>query len=252
MPSRIYSQMSIERPLQDKGMAELAQQLSRNSQAGRNFGASGMDYFYERDRAPNILYKPASEQDIEGLQQRARQSGFPNGLPEDYVEFLRLSNGIGNRYPRDYDEIFAPVSLVAFERSSGRAMKHTLFPLKGELKDLGIKVDWPDEIWALNIGIGGEGHQHIFPETVAKPVGEGLRKALEKTKDPAKKAEIEHIAKLMAGSLDDLPNMRCFVTRFVYPLGWTELFCSFKRLLESLVEDTTEKPRKGKGAQKGV
>ena len=118
---------SVTRPLKDKTVAELVHMFNDKCLAARRLGAGGASARFDEDgdgdyALPSTFLKdPASEATIDELERKVRAApyNFSDGLPADYVEFLKVSNGI---YAHDraasQDEIFRPVSEVELEEGS--------------------------------------------------------------------------------------------------------------------------------------
>ena len=141
-----------KRPLQDKSVSELVHMFNEKCLAARSLGSNGATEGYEDDEEmpSTFLKNPASEEAIEKLQRTVRASphNFTNGLPEDYVEFLRITNGIyGGDDGRNAGGIFSPVETVKPEEDGA-----TIDMLKMDLDDLNDKIDWPTESWVIDIG----------------------------------------------------------------------------------------------------
>ena len=91
---------SMVRPFKDKTIAELVHMFNDKCIAQERLGHMGTsEAFEEEDRGPlpsTFLKDPTSEAAIDELERKVRAEpyNFSDGLPADYVEFLKITNGI--------------------------------------------------------------------------------------------------------------------------------------------------------------
>ena len=235
---------TVGRPLKDKSIAQLLHKLARQCRHGRRFTAHG--YEYCGDCPSTFFAEPVSESAFAALQRvvRGPPYEFSDGLPEDYVEFLRLTDGFNGSWGNDWQYGFWPVDLLVPScRDDAKDVLHeTPFireDLKFYLEELGVEFEWPRGIYPLNIGKGGiHGFMVMFPNAVTRLVADGLRKAHSDAKGADDRAAIEKLANLFVdGGIGNLDQAQSFVMRYWYPIGDAEMYSSFKHILEFMVVD---------------
>jgi hypothetical protein len=164
----------------DKSIPELVKFMNENyvaTQAGDPSEADG------DEAAPSYLMSPASADDIQELEERI---GFT--LPDDYKEFLRVSNGFSEKHdPLDASGIFYGSSCVDWDEFIEDTQQGIeLLPYPYTAIDLMDTFEWP-KAQAVSLGAGGdEGQIWLFePENVKKALEEferGYKNAPEKDK----------------------------------------------------------------------
>ncbi|KAI9723748.1 MAG: hypothetical protein M1812_001048 [Candelaria pacifica] len=246
-----------KRPYKDKSISELAHLFNDKCLATKRLGSAGASYTFndneDDEKLPSTFLKdPASSSAIDDIQakMRAEPYNFPDGLPEDYIEFLKVTNGI---YAFDHadsnDEIFRPVEKLEFEDGF---MPLELLPMGVLSSD--IEVDWPEPDWGLQLGAGGdEGTHHLYPPHTIKAAIDALDKVYKKAKKDDKK-KIEKAAKDLFGGMNQLRKTTCVVFRMYHWAAEVEIFPTFKALLEDFVQgmdEEEEKMKKEKEEEKG-
>lgn len=164
----------------EKSVPELVKFMNENYVAARAANSSEDD---GDEAAPSYLMSPASVDDIQELEDRI---GFI--LPDDYKEFLRVSNGFSeNNDPLDMSGIFYGSSCVDWDDLIEETQQGIeLLPYKYTAIDLMDTFKWP-KAQAISLGAGGdEGQIWLFePKNVKKALEEferGYENAPEKDK----------------------------------------------------------------------
>ncbi|KAI9707089.1 MAG: hypothetical protein M1836_000049 [Candelina mexicana] len=240
-----------KRPYESKSISELAHLFDSKCLSKSQLGIVGPTFESQQDSTlllPSTFLKdPASTSAIDNLQQkiRAEPYNFADGLPEDYIEFLKVTNGI-YAHDRDdsNDEIFRPVEKVSLDEG---------FVGLDLLPNLGgnIEVDWPEPRWGLQLGAGGdEGAHHIYPPHDVKAAVEALDRVYKKAKKEDKKL-IEKAAKELYGGMEQFRKTTCVVFRMYHWAAEVEVFPSFKALLEEFVQGMDEVEEKKDKEEEG-
>ncbi len=242
-----------KRPYKDKSISELAHLFNDKCLSLKQLGNVGPVFGPIDDRdddtTPSTFLKdPASDSAIDSLQEkiRAEPYNFTEGLPEEYVEFLKVTNGIYGYEYAGHNEIFYPIEEVKLEKGF---MGLELLP--SELSELlgKMKIDWPEPEWGLQLGAGGDqGSLHVYPPHAVKASVDALDKVYKKAKKDEKK-EIERVAKDLFGGMEHLKKARYVIFKNYHWAGEIEIFPTFKALLEDFVkgmDDVEEKKNKEK------
>ena len=229
---------------QNKPVSELVHEFNDKCLALKRLGTNGATLNWDEnpDEMPStFLKRPATKKAIDDLQRKVRAEpyNFTSGLPEDYIEFLRITNGIyADKDEADNGaEIFRPVSKVKLEE----VMEYTGEMLKIEFDGaLSDAINWPEQSYALQLGAGGdEGTQHILAPSLVKTITEGLKKAHSKVSGGDKK-KIEELAATAGGSVAQLTDAKTIILRTYHWDTEVGIFFSFKHLLGQYIQDMDE------------
>ena len=229
--------MSAHRPLIDKSVGDLVETFNEKCLAARQLGPSGA--IFDDDIPSTFLKKPASAKAIEALERKVKSEphNFTDGLPEEYVQFLKITNGFyadGNGASND--EVFRPVSEVKLFES-----EWSMEMLGLEFDNCEVAVDLPDTTWALQLGAGGdEGEQLLLPPATTKTIVQVLQQAHAKSTHSSDKERIEEVAAKLAGSFDKLSEVQHLIIRMYHWDTEIGLFSGFKHLLENFVQKMGE------------
>ncbi|KAF2787091.1 hypothetical protein K505DRAFT_367651 [Melanomma pulvis-pyrius CBS 109.77] len=184
----------------DKSIPELVKFMRENYVAAR---AADPSEDNGDEAAPSYLMSPASDDDIQELQERI---GFT--LPDDYKEFLRVSNGFSeNDDLLDMDGIFYGSSCVDWDDSiEDTEQGIELLPYSYTAIDLMDTFEWP-KAQAISLGAGGdEGNIWLFePRNVKKALEafeRGYKNAPEKDKRVFERGAID-----LYGGLEEMRKL---------------------------------------------
>ncbi|ORY56988.1 uncharacterized protein BCR38DRAFT_450524 [Pseudomassariella vexata] len=235
------------RPLQNQSVSELVHLFNNKCIEKKKLGSYGASTKFRDNpdddywRMPDTFLKdPAPRDEIDDLDRRAREPpfNFANGLPPDYLEFLRTTNGIyAIDRADDGDEIFRPAHLV--ELMDEEDWNCELLP-KEMLEDCDVEIDWPELNGLIHIGAGGdEGYHWLVSPHTTKAAIAAFDDAYDKASD-ADKEKLEKAANELYSGLTEMRRLEYSVFRVYHWAAQIEAFASFKHLLEDFVTGMDE------------
>ncbi|KAK7704693.1 hypothetical protein SLS64_008458 [Diaporthe eres] len=236
----------VENPLESKTLKELLDIGEKNTLTG-----PGLSHWEEMgDGIPETMFKqPATTEQISELESRLETS-----LPQDYKEFLSLTNGFGSGDDMQdgvYNGYFPDPELfdtdkVAWLSEDWIALPFEMLEIPREIEDPYRK---PSEAWdtampLLNrvVHIGNRDIDDLWlvhPELVQK----AKRAYLEMLEngDEMQKKILHRNMKDFAGSMERFMKLEwCCVKNSSGGAATTRVFSSFRSYLESVVEDSGE------------
>ena len=235
-----------QRPFKDKTMEELVHIIDENTRR-HEYAEREYDQRFQMDqnqlnnvRNDSILHYPASVQDIASLEERLNTT-----LPEDYKEYLRITDGMNTVWNGVYHESFVASSFnVRYEDQLAPLDIPTpceLLPWE-ELPYDSFKVDWPEldfkqVIQLHDIEYGDlEGTWLVKPEMVRKAV-ETFFERFDMENDEEVKKLVERAVVDHFGGMEQLRNMEWGLLREVHQTGY-DAYGSFRDFIEHLAANS--------------
>lgn len=234
----------VQRPLKDLTMGELVQRLNTNTL--RHDDDEDQDsleleqlqqYVFMGNRS--ILHSPASTSEIEKLEQILGVR-----LPEDYKEFLGISNGLQGIWNGWFRQGF--LGSTGMLKYSDLNLGNYQMPLELiDWTELPIKVDWPALDLKQAIAIhdptdGHGGHTWLVKPQLIKNAVEKFFEAYDSAAiDDETRKNTEKVIRSYFGSLQEFREMEwCVVTCWLRHGAELRAWKSFQEFIESLVLDS--------------
>ena len=232
------------RPYRDHTVKELCHLFNdkciKSKRLGGGQGAT-MSWEDDPDNMPDtFLAEPATDDEIQELEQKAKAEGYTEGLPGDYKEFLKVTNGFSiPGEPDSPQSILYPTEVLQFDGDIGDEVE-LLHP---DSLNCDVKFEWPPAREFLNVGAGGdEGSINLLdPESTNQAI-EAFKKTYEAAGAVDRK-RIERAVKDTYGSVDELLNLKYPVLRWYHWFPALEgCYASFRHLLEIVVMEAMTMP----------
>ncbi|EDU42066.1 SMI1-KNR4 domain containing protein [Pyrenophora tritici-repentis] len=248
-----------DRPHADKSIRQLLQILDQNYVAARKLDPeSGRVMNVVGNTAPDTFLRPGvTEAQIEELEKRLAQNPAPNAeddkpmlpngkLPEDYKEFLRISNGYFPEGNPDSGLLFSQEEVgtadCTFLCDDSMDLGFSLFPYD-YTSIQGIDNIQLGHFDCFTIGIGGdEGTVILIPPTSVKPAIEAFEAAYAGASEENKRI-YERGALDLYGGVDELRKLEWLCIKWEHWNTDQETWGGFKAHLEYCV-DVAIKERK--------
>ena len=232
----------VKRPFTEKTIEELVYLFNDVCVKNKRLGGKGVGADFSADneipelRMPStFLRSPATEDEIEELEVRAKENGYANGLPKDYKALLRVTNGIYAHDNKDADSnMFEPTGTVSFPEEDCWPVELLPTAALGWAGD-GTEIEWPEMEITLDLGRGGHEKNHwlVFPSLLDEAVQAYEQALREADKDDRKR--IQRAATDIYGSIEGLSGVNNVVLRMFHKDAVVEPFASFRDLLETSV-----------------
>lgn len=219
------------RPFEHKTVKELLylfeEQCFRLDTVGWEGACPRLD---EGDKRPKtLLNDPATEEQIHELESRLREQGFESGLPEDYKDLLRVTNGFCSNF-------FYNVDKVKLD-SWGAAENPELLPHGSLGYIMNAKFEWPAAAKCTDTGRNGdEGSQFVFPPASVKNAIAAFDECYENCSSRDRRL-IDIAARDLYGGTEQLRNLECLVISSHHWNPDANNFGSFKDFLEYTVQE---------------
>lgn len=236
----------VENPLESKTLKELLEVGEKNTLTG-----PGEQHWEEMGGgAPETLFKqPATTEEISDLESRLKVN-----LPQDYKEFLGITNGFGsgddmqdgvfNGYFPD-PELFA-TDKVAWLSDAWIALPFEMLKIPREIEDPYRK---PSEAWdtamptldrVVHIGKRDIDDVWLVPPELVQKAKSAYLEMLENG-DGMHKKILQRAMKDFAGSMEQFMELEwCCIKSSSGGAATTTVFSSFRSYLEDVVEDSGE------------
>nr|POE52316.1 hypothetical protein CFP56_70235 [Quercus suber] len=202
---------------------------------------TSIGWLYERGEeiAATYLNEPATEDEILELESRAKQENYPEGLPEDYKSFLRVTNGVC--HPRwDSVTIFSPTRKV---RSSTEVSVVELLhrnTLSGHSRFL---IDRPiSQREYLTLGHDrNHGSFYVIDQATTR-TAVALFKKIYDAASRDDRRRFERAATDVYGSMEQLMTLEYFMVRHEFDVfsATSGTYAGFRHLLETAVMHINE------------
>jgi hypothetical protein len=206
----------------------------------------------EGEENPQTRRKPATEKEIVGLEKRLRRATdlneeplLPGGaLPDDYKEFLRVTNGfwsdIYQDEPNNSGNLF--YGTEGIDTSDDclwvRDLDFTLFPR--ELTNVSEDEIALGEFTGFSIGTGGdEGSAILIPPSSVKQILESFEE-VHAAANARGRRELEREALDLYGGIERLRNMEWLCVESFHWAPEASLFYDFRGHLEHCVEEAVK------------
>jgi hypothetical protein len=240
-------------PFSEKPISELLQVMDENYIAARNANPSAgehltIDGFDVANIPPSFLRTGATKDEIQSLEEKLQRT-----LPEDYKEFLRISNGFYSQEPNDQTSIFYGIAGVESDDTINDCQVGVeLLPYEYTSLKLMHEFEWPELHTAFSIGAtGDEGSAWVIPrEHIEKGLAEFERvyeKAEERDKRVYEKAALD-----LYGGVGKMREMEWLVITWAHWSPDAQPYGSFRAYLEHEVQYSIERRKQDEEAQRGV
>lgn len=205
------------RPWADKTIKELVEIMDANYIKARkldpNQGRHMIVPDFRADNVPDTWLKPgASEEEINDLERKLGDDAGPLVLPDDYKEFLRVSNGYYVDEPDSQVGIFYGSSVIEKDdRLDIVEIGVDLIPSQHLSVELMEAFSWPEAGEVASLGAGGdEGCIALLPPSLVKLGIEHFNEVYEKASEPDKKV-LERACKDLYGGVEELRKLQWVV-----------------------------------------
>ncbi|KAI9743167.1 MAG: hypothetical protein M1818_003462 [Claussenomyces sp. TS43310] len=230
----------VQRPFQDQSMEEIVHTIDKNTRRPE-YREEDEDHGLQLDqkqpnavRKDSILHHPASAQSIAALETR-----LDTALPEDYKEFLSITDGMNAVWNGFYKESFVASSSIT--KYVGDIFKGDTIPcelLPWEELPRDFEVGWPPIDFKYVIQLQDEeyGHVHgtwlVRPEMTRKAV-EAFFERFESEGDRKSKKTVERVVTNYFGGIEQLRATDWALLRW-HGQGGAFAWASFRDFLETL------------------
>jgi hypothetical protein len=224
---------SHPRPYTSKSTQELLQIANENT-----IKNTGLDFWDAQVVPKTLLHDPATDADIEALELRLEVT-----LPDDYNEFLRITNGFGSGDQGIFTGVFPDPAIHSTEHikwidtDESLPIPVQLCSLPPEIESL---VEIEDDTWnsphaltAKIIELGERDIEAIWlipPETTKAAIA--VYRHIYEAANTEQKVVVDRAVEVFAGSWEELEKLQwCCLSADLENCGWN-WFTSFRQYLE--------------------
>ncbi|OCL12851.1 hypothetical protein AOQ84DRAFT_136979 [Glonium stellatum] len=236
----------IRRPYEHKTIAELVKLCDENTIKN----ACWEETDYDPDNPPNtILRDPAAPEAIAALEKRIN-----HGLPEDYKEFLSISNGLGSWWNGFFGEPeISSTDTVQIMDATEEQNKWTELGVELlRIPNLPICMNWPafESVFKINNGDSDSEYVWLIGPELVRKARQSLWEAYEKA-DEAVKGQIDEAIQSTYGSKAASDELEWLVTTWSSRGLELYTYASFREYLEYVVGETAKEDIMGEEDEEG-
>jgi hypothetical protein len=242
-----------DHPLSGKPISELLQVMDENYVAARKANPTAGEHmsiegFDTANIPPSFQRAGAVKDEVQILEEKLERT-----LPEDYKEFLGISNGFYSQGPYDPTAIFYGIAGVESDDAiSDCQVGVELLPYCYTSLTLMNEFDWPELDKAFSIGAtGDEGSAWVIPrEHIEKGLAEFERvydKAEERDKRVYEKAALD-----LYGGVDKMRELEWLIITWAHWSPDPEPYGGFRAYLEHEVQYSMERRKLDEEERRGV